>query len=305
MSGARGVALLWLSASLASCLPGDLRPEPAELYVAAEPSEAVLSGVVTEDGWTITFDRVVTAIGGVQLDGDPDGEEASCNDYSGTRYEWLIDFKQATREKVGLAYGLGRCSVEYRLRPPTDDTVLGAGTSSADFDLLYREGSDAFEQDRGTTLLVVGFGTDGVTSKRFSWAFRRSHELDQCEGDGDRAYSSVLELEGGQRVELVLELRAEELFRRASDDAFPLHFEAYASADANGDGDITLDELGGVPATPEQIELPPRELAGDVDPEDVPEIPETLADVVYDYLLPRVSRVAGGGACRAEQRNRR
>ncbi len=105
-----------------------------------------------------------------------------------------------------------------------------------------------------------------------------------------------------------IEVRAE-LFRTSAADASALHFVAFAAADDAGDadGNVTLEELAEVDA-PEP----------DVPRDELPELlhregdgggrelgpPETMADLLYEHLFPRVMRRAGGGACAVQVRSR-
>ncbi len=299
MRRAIGMAWLWLAG--AGCLPGDDRPEPASLLVTAEPASETTDGFDTSDGWTIRFDRFVTAIGDIRLRG-PDGwDDNRCNDYSETHYEWLFDFTVAGREKVGLAHGLGLCSIEYSMRGPSDDTVLGPGTAQADQDAMSLPASDGYAEDEPSSLVVRGVAERDDLHKRFRWVFRHRYELDNCPDPSGEGYVSHLPLRGGEARTLAVVVRGQELFRYASDDSAALVFDEYAAADADDDGEITLDELAAVPIArarfvdnpddDDQDDEPPPLLA----PEDL-----HLAMLVYEYLLPRVTRLDGGGACDAE-----
>lgn len=303
----RRIAVLTAAGATLSCLPGDERPPPGELLVTARPSDATASGFTTEDGWSVGFERFVTALGDVDLDGlndrqgGPDGEE-TCVDYSQTNYEWLIDFATAgSRQKVGLVHGLGRCAVEYRVRGPSDDTVLGAGTSQDDLVVMEVEGTDAWSTDEEVTLVVRGTAQRGDESKTFLWFFRHTYEVSRClTADGGDA--SARAIEGGDELELAIEVRGEELFRETADDAAPLLFDRLAAADANADGAIDLEELSLAPMPPDLLPVPePR----GPDPEDPFEQPESLGDLIYEVLLPRVTRIEGAGPCETELRERR
>ncbi len=290
-----GITLFGVFAS--ACLPADSRPTPASVFVAAEAAESTRSGFATTDGWTIRFDRFMTSLGGVDLDGDPDGSETSCNAYSEARYEWLFDFVVAGREKVGLVYGLGICSVEFRLRAPSDDALLGAGATQSDLTFMRMAATDDFVEEGRISLFVDGSATRGSESKRLTWAFRLGFELDRCAAPSGDGYTTVLPLEGEQAVDLTIVVSGDELFRVSPTDAAPVQFDLFASADADGDGSITLAELGEVDAPPQEPWLAAdEELFGEEEP------PETLADLVYLHNLPRVARV-GGGACRPERRD--
>lgn len=282
-----------------ACLPADSRPEPAAVHVTAGPSDATKSGFQTADGWTITFGRFVTALGDVDLDGDPDGRDDSCNSYSETHYERLFDFTVASEEKVALVHGLGTCSVEVRLRGPSDDALLGAGATEADAASMNEEATDAYtDEPRRTTLVVRGVAVKGDVTKRFDWAFRNSFEIDRCKAASGDGYVTVLRLEGGQERSLHFEVRGEELFRRGTAEDAPMTFDLHAESDRDGDGFVTLAELG-------ETEVPPDlDLADDSAEELERSEPATMADLTYEWLLPRIVRVEGAGPCEAELRGR-
>ncbi len=297
---------LALSAGLLSCLPGDERPEPGSLLVTAVPSAGLRDGFTTDDGWSITFDRFVTALGGVDLENDEGGnsilESGSCAKYSGTNYEWLMDVTRASTEKVGLAYGLGTCSIEWRFRGPSSDTALGVGVGQADLEEMRKEATDAYnDEERPTSLRMIATAQKDEMLIQIDWTFRSSYSVERCVTDTDEEGASLVELEGGVGREFVIEVRAEELFRRTPEEDAPFEFEAMALADADGDGSTTLAELALVPAPPQPPPEEEEDDFGDDDP--VIEI-LTMADLVYVSLLPRVTRGRGAGPCDAERRGR-
>lgn len=293
---------LWVLAQ-AGCLPADTRPEPGSIVVTIEPSEGTRGGFESSDGWTVKIDRALTAMGSVDLDGDPDGDEESCNAYSDARYDWTLDLLAADGDKLGLVYGLGRCSVEFRLRAPSDDTVLGAGVTADDVALLRSEGSDAYAQDQRVSLHVRGSAARGSERFTFEWSFRRSYELDSCADASGDGYSSVLDLAGGAERELAVVASVEELFRVAPSDDAPIELDLFMAADADESGDVTLEELATVAAPPQEEWVVVEQ--GEEDPFAEEGVPETLADLVYVYNLPRIPRVKGGGPCEADLRDRR
>lgn len=296
----RAASLLGLTLYAGSCLPGDDRPIPGGVLVTAEPSAETTSGFTTVDGWTITFDRFITALGDVDLDSENDGDEESCTDYSETRYEWLFDFTQATQEKVGIVYAIGTCSLEYRLRAPSDDTVVGKGATEKDVDAMRVRGSDLYAEDEEVSLRAIGSATkDGVT-KRFDWSFRHTFDIERCVASDGKGSSSLVELAGGVDITMRVVVRGEELFRSAGVDDADLAFAPFDAADANGDDEITMEELSAAVAPPGSDRI---DTSIERDEDDPFTPPETLADLVYEVNLPRVSRVADGGACRTNLRN--
>lgn len=280
--------------AVTGCLPGDNRPEPGKVLVSAEPSEATKGGFSTADGWSVRFDRFVTALGDVELDGPGGRDDDSCNAYSESHYEWLYDFTVLERGKVGVVYGLGECSVGWRSRGPSDDTVLGAGATESDVRYMITEASDSYAEEQRVTLLATGVAEKGEARKSFSWSFRRSYEIDNCASASSEGLASVYMIRGGDQITVPIVVRGEELFRSAPSDDAPLAFEPFAAADANQDGSIELAELETVTVDVEVASPPEGQ-----------EQPETLADLVYTYSLPRITRMAGSGPCEYELRERR
>lgn len=298
----RAAVVLATSSSIANaCLPADSRPEPGSVYVTAAPSEATRDGVTTDDDWRITFSRVVTSVGNIDLYNDPDTEEGvdTCQPYSEPHYDRLFDFvAMDDKEKVGVAYGRGVCSVVYAFRAPSDHAIIGTGATSADFERMRVEDSDRWSEYGPTSLLVVGSASNEVSTKRFEWLFRRELELGNCTVPSSPGeYISVEQLADGEELALTIRVGAEELFRVVNDDTAPLAFQTFALADKDGDGWITFEELGEFPS----LRGPWFDEDGE-EIEDRTQWPSTLLDAVYGYLLPRVTRIAGGGPCHAELR---
>lgn len=291
----------------AACLPGDDRPEPASLYVTVEPTASTRGGFRTIDGWEVRFERFVMAVGDVRLrepiDGDDEDASATlCNDYAQTYYEWLFDFVVAEKEKVGLAYGLGQCRVEFRRRGPSDDTVLGAGATQEDLEAMILEGPDLYVEEHETTLVATGEATREGRRVRFDWRFRVEHEYERCPSLDGTSVVNDRRLRGGGEESLELEVRGEELFRLLPHDDAPLVFDPIAAADADGDGEVLWPELAVAPAEPlgegaEQGEYEP--------PYDYLSDPPSLGDRIYVDNLTRVLRVKGGGPCEPEESRER
>ncbi len=289
-------SIVGLFALVASCLPGDTRPVPGNVTFSVDASDATKNGFSTSDGWTIHFDRLLTAVGDVGLNDFPDNRSTSCNEYSTARYDRFFDFTQVRAPaKLGLIYGLGSCEAEYRVRSPSSDSILEAGTTPADLAFMRTQGTDAFETDARVTLRVQGQAEKDGRIERFDWSFRRSIQVSQCKTVAGDGFVDAFDLRAKSAITLRAVMSGEELFRQLPADDAPLVFDLVASADADGDGSITFDELA-------KVDAPPSDLgtggsgSGDSGPNPLGP-PKTMADLVYDWLLPRVSRIAGGGPC--------
>lgn len=296
-------AVVAVAALSAGCLPSDTRPVPGELLVEVEESAVARSGFTTDDGWTLRFDRFVTALGGLGV-----GEGDDCIDYSLSFYDRLFDFTVAERSKLHLHYGLGTCELRYRLGSPSDDVILMGGVTDADrqrmrdprLDELFGGAlqEEESESEGGVGLWVVGAGVKDGVEVRFNWEIRTEVALNRCFVAEDVPLSVTLG-EGATLVQSA-EVRPRELFRRSPSRTAPFEFAPFASADADGDGAITLDELAAVPVDPEPI-------ADDL-ADEVPSAPNGAQVVLFlgelnlerllrSVLLPRVIAYDGVGEC--------
>jgi hypothetical protein len=291
LAGALSVGALLLS----SCLPGDTRPTPASLLITAEPSPAVLSGVTTEDGWQISFEKLLVGIGWVTLNG------AACNSYADAAYLRLLDLGVPGQQKVVQVFGLGTCNLMLNLS--LWDAQRGAGVSEGDADFVVMFPNDAGtvlcngqpggeREDsslQGASVYVRGQAARGDVVKRFEWAFPLQYVLGLCDPSGDSGGDHTLTLRRGEERHLALVVRAEELLRASPEDGAPLRFDALADADADGDQAISLQELSRV-----VVSLPGAD-AGVPPPCDLSQ--PTLRYLLEQLLVPRMIRVGTAGQC--------
>jgi hypothetical protein len=284
----RIAAALALSAALASCLPGDERPAPGALFVATAPNTSTTGAFTTDDGWTVRYDRFVTAVGDVLME---HAAGNACIDYADDprddAYNRLIDWTRPERRLVGLGYGLGRCNVTFALRPPDEDTVLEAGTHEADVARMgtrINRGDIISEIQQGAVVLAVGRAQKGAVEKRFDLILHGSAYLRDCPAlDGDEL-QSLVDLRAGSSVAINLEAHGDELFRAAPLVHEPPRFEPFAAADRDGNGIVTSAELDAVE--------PPY--SGSVS--NTNQWYSHLV-MIQDALLQRMVRMSGAGPC--------
>ncbi|MCW5831348.1 MAG: hypothetical protein KIS78_02690 [Labilithrix sp.] len=259
--------------ALPSCLPGDTRPPPAHLLVTVkttETSDVSTLRWTTEDGWTITFDRVLVSVGNASLGG------GDCNGYQGGSYGRIFDMRIREPQKLSLVFGLGTCELAYQLRPPPGGFLLGADVTEADRDMMRAEDSDAWVSAKGTSLHVEGNAVRDERVKTFAWSFREQLRFRECALHGPALVADEVR---------TIELRAhpEALFERFEDEpGNALRFDPFAEADdqSDGDGAITLDELARSAVTGSAH--------------------VTLGEEVYRGLFPRTLRVDEATGCSFE-----
>jgi hypothetical protein len=176
-------------------------------------------------------------------------------------------------------------------------------------------GSDAYAEDAGVSIYFEGEAARDGKTWHFAWPFRKSISYYRCGAPNDGGdFVGDLALASGESASVNIEVQAEALFRPGLDPA-PLHFEPYARADANGDGEITLEELATVPLDDVKADgLYTKDedsfeevLAGEVPPDatgvgclddhnSIVSI-ETLSDFVYCKLVSRLARFQSTGSC--------
>jgi hypothetical protein len=131
--------------------------------------------------------------------------------------------------------------VSYQLGPMTADAQLAAGVSEADRQLLLAAGAH---------LHVEGTATKGAVTKSFRWTFANATYFDECEGeiDGKKTLGVLVTNGGTDTVQLTI--HGDHLFYDDLQAATAVpRFDAIAKADANADGEITLDELTAIRLT--------------------------------------------------------
>lgn len=311
----RSACLLGAGALLPSCLPKDTRPVPATMNVTVTGHDALLGGTrttVSADGWTLGYDRFLISIGNAGF-----GESSSCSSYYESGYARILDPELVGPQKLSVLYALGQCNFNFRVAGPSTDTVLGRDVSSADLAFMGTPGSDPYSTNRGISIYAKGSATKNGVTKTFAWAFRQRISYNHCtDTDGGTGFN----LTTRETVAVDLRVHGESLFL---DDVDPnrgaIRFDPMALADdryGNGDGEVTLTELGFVPLTviavggtySEPSSLGALGSVGDAgDAGDTAEAGQggdggttkwkSLEDFVYLGLLPSVVRFRDTGTC--------
>ncbi|MCA9684002.1 MAG: hypothetical protein KC457_17510 [Myxococcales bacterium] len=192
-------------------------------------SDAVRSGALTEDGWTLTFESVVVVLKHPGLVEDIDGEPAWVREFGVTVWDvaTIADPAQdgvvASRMIRAKAYDGVDFQVSNPLAGGYDAT---AGNVDADVVTAMKD------VDRG--LRVVGTAGDGMSTIAFDWTFDLAMRVRCPLGNS----SFTLAADGQESS--IIEIAPEQLFRG---DEGMLNFDAVAAADGDGDGEVTRSEL--------------------------------------------------------------
>jgi hypothetical protein len=247
---ARALALfgaLWLGAG--GCLPGDQRPAPGVVTVRIVGPEGLEARVpfTTDDGWAVTFDRVLVASFGVQesyslndLGGPEAGVGADCERYYDTSMVALYDLVAPGEKSLGRFAGLGECSFSVNWGWSTRPfDVLGPGVTQEDVTRVVTPTGGL--SDELPVLSVVGVASKAGTSKSFTLPVSRFEG--PCGSLGGRLLARLVE---AGSLDLPITLHPERLLLdHAQLSMARSRFGPLAEADDLGDGDgaVTREEV--------------------------------------------------------------
>lgn len=237
---------------VAACLPGDLRPEPARVYVSVEASDAAVNGFVTDDSWTIQFEKLLVAMGYTLLAGD------DCDVYGEARYMQLFDFTVPGKQKLGEMYALNACELQFRVSSPDFHGRLGNGVTASDRAMFWDRADLASNGYRVISIYVRGNAVQGSVTKHFSWKFRRGYTFTECKNPVDGTINTSLLLKGGDDLRPLITFHPDELFRDSIEADAKVRFDPLAAVDMNADSEVSLEEVSTIPAP--IVELTVREL---------------------------------------------
>jgi len=187
-----------------------------------------------EDGWVIRYDRFLVVLSDVSV-AEENGPTAA------SMATPLVFNLKNPGEKPVVSFsdlpGKPYPRVSYRIAPAAAPD-LAPGATEADRTVMTTG---------GYSLYVEATATKGAIVKRFTWGFRSATAYERCKGEiSGKETDGVVVTNGG--VDAVqLTIHGDHLFYDdlQSQDA-KVRFDNLAAADANGDGEITLDELAGV-----------------------------------------------------------
>ncbi|HMR07065.1 MAG TPA: hypothetical protein PKA88_14880 [Polyangiaceae bacterium] len=282
----RSLSALALALATGGCLPTDTRPPPGTLNVVARTEEATLAGVVTDDGWALSFEQLLVSVGHASAEGD------DCTAYNDPDYARVLDGLRSGAQKINTLFVVGLCELDIELSSPKEDSPLGAGTTAADRDFLRTPGSDTYVPEGGVSYHLVGTATKGGVTKRFAWPYRNRIDYSTCAALENGVPSAGIRIREHETKSATVTLHGTAPFQTSRDaKSARLRFDAFAAADANTDGEVTLDELGDVLLS---------DLDDGTDYSDADAGWVTLEDYVYHGRFPKVVRYENDGVCELE-----
>jgi hypothetical protein len=193
------------------------------------------------DGWTVSYDKFLVNFQNI-LVANTRGDRAANmpgsmlfdNERPGVKS--IISFDAVPAQAWDR--------ISYEIAPVIDSTVLAEGVTEEDKALMIAG---------GYSLYVSATATKGSAQKHFSWGFAIGTRYDECQSEqGGTEQSGVVVTNNGSVV-VELTTHGDHLYydrlQASPDPAVPtsLRFDALAAADADDDGELSLDELSAAP----------------------------------------------------------
>jgi hypothetical protein len=197
------------------------------------------------DGWTLHYDKFLVVFHDIKV-GDGGGEIAA--EMQGSRF---VDNTEPGRKELVSFSRLGAKAwdaVSYQIKPATKDTTVVAG-SETDLAMMVEKGYSIYVEGSATKP-----SAEGALTKTFRWGFRTATQYRDCQQpeESGQAIQGIVVTNGGEDTSELTTHGDHFFYDRLAASPNPaiktaLRFEEKASADANDDGEITLDELFATP----------------------------------------------------------
>jgi hypothetical protein len=233
-------AFATLSLGAVACAGGDGEGTVAFTTYGEPFIEQQIPAATFADAWSVRYGTFLVVLSDVRV-----AETTASAPVARMPAARLFDMHRPGSKPVFTASALPAKAYEhvsYVIGPATaaiSGQELGAGgATAADAQLMV---------DKGYALYVEGTATKGAESKRFAWGFRTTTLFDRCEGpiSGKTTPGVVVRNGGTDAVEITI--HGDHLFYDdLQDPAAKVRFDNIASADANADGEVTLEELAAV-----------------------------------------------------------
>jgi len=233
--------LAWLSV-LGSCVPlvacGSDDQGEGSVVVSVWGEEYIEVGIpahVFEDGWSVKYDEFLVALGDVTVEKGDGTQGGSLDPLT------LFDLTAAGPQSVGSIDGLAEGNWDefgFSSLEADSEAVRSQSASADDWELMA---------DAGYNVYVAGKASKGEVEKRFAWGFSKPVRYASCVDVRNGQDTSGVVVGDGAEAEAQLTIHGDHLFYDdlASPEA-KLRFAVIASADADDDGEVTLEELGAI-----------------------------------------------------------
>ena len=225
-----------LSVSLAACGSGDHGEGSVRVSVWGEAYiEDSIPAEAFEDGWSVKYDQFLIVLADVTVEKKDGARGGSLGQVL------LFDLTEAGPHAFGSIDNLAEGNWDefgFSSLGADDDTERSDSASADEWELMV---------DGGYTVYVSGTASKADERKHFAWGFSEPVRYASCvDIRGGQETSGVVVADGAE-VDAQLTIHGDHLFY--DDLASPeanLRFDVMAAADADDDGEVTLDELAAV-----------------------------------------------------------
>lgn len=193
------------------------------------------------DGWSVRYDKFLVNFQDIRV-GDSAGNEADTMkgsmlfDNHAKGVKSIVDFEGIPARAWER--------VSYQIAPVSEETALSESASEDDKQLML---------DGGYSVYVEATASKDDASKHFAWGFAIGTQYEECHSEQDGKDELGVIVTNNGELEVQLTTHGDHLYYdrlQASPDPAvltSLRFDTLAEADADDDGEITLEELNDMP----------------------------------------------------------
>lgn len=184
------------------------------------------------DGWSVQYSKFLVTLGAVRVADDRDAVGAEME-----ASRLFNHVSPGVKEVVSFPDLEAKAwtRVSYQLVASGAGTELGEGATDADLALM---------KQGGYTVYAEGEASRGSEKKTFKWGFALPTAYTECKGDKDGKETFGVLVTSGGTDQVELTIHGDHLFYDDLQAANArLRFTALAAADADADGEVTLEEL--------------------------------------------------------------
>ena len=204
--------------------------QTAELEVYAWAEATPIDGFAADemnDGWTVSFDHWYSGVSDVQL-ADPDTEDQTALDDTVYVADWTLTPEPALVTVLSAASD--RHKFSFALDVPTDATPI---TDVDDADVAEMTANNWAHY-------VIGSASKDGQEIQFAWGFLNAADYAFCVNGADNTDGVVVD---GTNVADIY-IHADHIFwDELGTEEAELSFQAIADADADGNGEVSIEEL--------------------------------------------------------------
>ena len=193
------------------------------------------------DGWSVRYDKFLVNFQSIRL-ANSRGESAGMQARSLLVDNTVAGVKSLRAFAEVPAEAWDRIS--YEIAPVTPDTELAQSTG---------EDAKALMLDGKFSVYVAGTASKATLEKKFAWGFAIGTHYSDCHAEQDGRDQPGIVVTNNTNIDVQLTTHGDHPFYdRLQSSADPtiltsLRFQAIANADADADGEVTLEELDATP----------------------------------------------------------